>query len=47
MDGHTRAFILWKNGVQKIEACWEAEDEDLDWELYDVCINWCKDVNIR
>jgi len=46
-DGHTRAFILWKNGVHKIEVYWEAEDEDLDWELYEVCVNWCKDADIR
>lgn len=46
-DGHTRAFVLWKNGVQKIEVYWESEDEDLDWELYEVCVNWCKDAQIR
>ena len=45
-DGHTRAFILWKNGAQKIEVYWQEEDEDLDWELYEVCVNWCKDANI-
>lgn len=28
-DGHTRAFVLWKNGVKKIEVYWESEDEDL------------------
>jgi len=29
-DGQTRAFILWKNGVQKIEVYWEEEEENLD-----------------
>jgi len=43
-DGHTRAFALWKMGFKKIKVVWETEE--LDWELYLICINWCKNEKI-
>ncbi len=43
-DGHTRAFALWKLGFKKIKVEWETEE--LDWELYLICIDWCKNENI-
>lgn len=44
-DGHTRAYILWLNGFQKIKVIWEVED--LDWKLYEICVEWCKQAGIR
>lgn len=43
-DGHTRAFAAYQADLKKIPVIWE--DEDLDWELYHICINWCKDAGI-
>ena len=44
-DGHTRAYLYWKNGCKKVVVCWE--DEDLDWEAYQICVNWCQDAGIK
>ncbi|MFW9922695.1 MAG: hypothetical protein ACFFDW_05315 [Candidatus Thorarchaeota archaeon] len=43
-DGHTRAFVAYLKGFEKIQAEWETEN--LDWEMYQECVNWCKDENI-
>ena len=43
-DGHTRAYILWLNGIEEIKVIWE--DEDLDWDLYTICVKWCKEAGI-
>lgn len=43
-DGHTRAFAAFKMGINKIPVEWE--DENLDWEMYEVCVKWCKDNGI-
>jgi len=43
-DGHTRAFAAYQEGFLKIPVIWE--DEELDWEMYEICIKWCKDANI-
>lgn len=43
-DGHTRAYLLWLYGFKKIKVEWE--DEDLDWEVYQICIDWCKEEGI-
>lgn len=43
-DGHTRAVALLLNGVDRFEVIWE--DEDLDWEEYRICVQWCKDEGI-
>lgn len=44
-DGHTRAYLYWKNGCKKIIVSWE--DEDLDWEVYQICVDWCKEAGIK
>ena len=44
-DGHTRAYILWLNGYDQIKVIWE--DEELDWKLYKICVEWCKQAGIR
>ena len=43
-DGHTRAFAAYQAGFTKVPVIWE--DEELDWELYQICINWCNDEGI-
>lgn len=43
-DGHTRAFAAYQEGLTKIPIIWE--DEELDWEMYEICIKWCKDASI-
>jgi len=39
-DGHTRAYILWQYGYDSIKVVWE--DDNLDWEAYQICVDWCK-----
>jgi len=43
-DGHTRAVAAFLAGYQEITVEWE--DEDLDWEMYELCVQWCKDEKI-
>ncbi|MFH0815214.1 MAG: hypothetical protein V1934_00115 [Methanobacteriota archaeon] len=44
-DGHTRAFALHRLGAKEILCCWE--DEPLDWDEYEVCVEWCLAEGIR
>ena len=44
VDGHTRAYVLWTYGYKKIKVVWE--DEELDWEAYQICVDWCKNAEI-
>ncbi|MHA1648527.1 MAG: hypothetical protein ACTSVL_13255 [Promethearchaeota archaeon] len=43
-DGHHRAYLAFSSGCQKIPIEWD--NEDLDWELYDICVKWCEDAKI-
>ena len=43
-DGHTRAVSAFLAGYKEITVKWE--DEDLDWEMYETCLQWCKDDKI-
>jgi hypothetical protein len=43
-DGHHRAFILWQRGEKRVRVEWE--DEDLDWDLYEICVKWCEKEGI-
>jgi hypothetical protein len=43
-DGHTRAFAAYQAGLTKIPVIWE--DTELDWELYKICIQWCRDEGL-
>jgi hypothetical protein len=44
LDGHTRAFALHKMGIKELRVCWE--QEEWDWEAYQVCVNWCLEEGI-
>ena len=43
-DGHTRAFLAYQLGYKEITVEWETED--LDWEMYEICVQWCMDEGI-
>jgi hypothetical protein len=45
VDGHTRAFAAYLCGVLEVPVYWE--DEELDWEAYEICVAWCKESGIR
>ena len=44
-DGHTRAFAAHRLGFTEIPVVWD--EDELDWEAYQVCVDWCLDVGIR
>jgi hypothetical protein len=45
VDGHTRAFAAFLRGFLMIPVYWE--DEELDWDAYAICVEWCKKEGIR
>lgn len=44
-DGHTRAFALYKMGIDEVKVYWD--EDDLGWIEYLVCLNWCNNVGIK
>lgn len=44
-DGHTRAFAAYRQGFTEVPVCWD--EDELDWEAYQICVAWCLDVGIR
>ena len=44
VDGHTRAFAAYLHGLKEIPVYWEYEE--LDWEAYKICVEWCKKEGI-
>ncbi|MEM2939073.1 MAG: ParB/Srx family N-terminal domain-containing protein [Candidatus Bathyarchaeia archaeon] len=45
VDGHTRAFAAFLCGFSEVPVYWE--DEELDWDAYEICVEWCKSEGIR
>jgi len=45
VDGHTRAFAAFQCGFSKVPVYWEYEE--LDWEAYEICVEWCKEEGIH
>lgn len=45
VDGHTRAYAAFLHGFPEIPVYWE--DEELDWEAYEICVEWCKEEGIH
>lgn len=45
VDGHTRAFAAFLHGFSEVPVYWE--DEELDWDAYEICVKWCKKEGIR
>ena len=44
VDGHTRAFAAFQCGFSKVPVYWEYEE--LDWEAYEIYVEWCKEEGI-
>jgi hypothetical protein len=44
VDGHTRALAEFLLNFYKIAVYWE--NEELDWDEYEVCVRWCKEEGI-
>lgn len=45
VDGHTRAFAAFLHNVYEVPVYWE--DEELDWDAYEICVGWCKKEGIQ
>lgn len=43
-DGHTRAYALYKMGIEDILCFWD--NDNLDWEAYQICVDWCIEEGI-
>ncbi len=43
-DGHTRAFALYKMGIEDIRCTWD--EDELDWDAYQICVDWCTQEGI-
>ena len=44
-DGHTRAFAAYLSGISEIRVFWD--EDELDWEAYEICVKWCKEAGIH
>ena len=44
-DGHTRAFAAWSHGQTEVPVEWD--EDDMDWEAYEICVQWCMEENIH
>lgn len=38
-DGHTRAYATYIKGFKTIKVCWD--DDELSWNSYEICVDWC------
>jgi hypothetical protein len=43
-DGHTRALAAFLSGLAEIRAFWD--EDELDWEAYEICVAWCQEEEI-
>jgi hypothetical protein len=44
VDGHTRAFAAFLCNIPEIPVYWE--NEELDWDAYKICVEWCRKEGI-
>jgi hypothetical protein len=44
-DGHTRAYAAYLAGLEAIPVVWD--EDPLDWEAYQICVDWCLAEGIR
>jgi len=44
-DGHTRALAAFLSGLSEIRVF--RDEDDMDWEAYEVCVDWCETEGIR
>jgi len=45
VDGHTRALAAFLHGLSEIPVYWE--DDELDWDAYEICVDWCQKEGIN
>jgi hypothetical protein len=45
VDGHTRAFAVFLKGMSEVKVYWE--EDELGWDAYEVCVDWCKKEGIN
>jgi len=43
-DGHTRAFAAFLSGLSEVPVVWD--EDELDWEAYEICVQWCKEEGV-
>jgi hypothetical protein len=44
-DGHTRALAALLAGLAEVPVVWD--EDELDWEAYQICVDWCLAAGIR
>jgi hypothetical protein len=44
-DGHTIALAAFMRGISEIRVFWD--DEELDWDAYQTCVEWCKNEGVH
>jgi len=45
VDGHTRAFAAFLHNLTEVSVYWETDE--LDWDAYEICVEWCKKEGIH
>lgn len=45
VDGHTRSFAAFLHKLSEVPVYWEGEE--LDWDAYELCVEWCKKEGIH
>ena len=43
-DGHTKALAAYLCGIPEVSVFWD--EDELDWEAYQICVKWCKEEGI-
>lgn len=43
-DGHTRAWVAYSAGLEKVPVIWD--EDDLDWEAYQICADACMEQGV-
>jgi hypothetical protein len=44
-DDHTLALAAFLHGVWEVRAYWE--EDELDWDAYEVCVEWCRKEGVH
>ena len=44
-DGHTRALAAFRRGIAEVAVYWD--EDELDWEAYEICVGWCDEAGIE
>ena len=44
-DDHTIALAAFLRGVSEVRVYWE--EDELDWNAYEICVQWCEKEGVR